>query len=250
MLEAAVVLEAWAGVPAASALAAARELTPDSPRAPQPSVGRLPAPSAHRDGVVPGAAFIVTVIAIACWAEPLASSLGGRVVERGLMLALPLTLALQWGLQSRYLNHPQGVAQLAGRRRRLLVGAAALVAVPAGFLGAAGVLAGLLAVTWTGGTLLVGCRRPLPSAAIVLGTTPAMVAGLRVMTVLAAVAVATTVAVALALRARAVPARPTPGRWPRAVAAGAIGAGLGLMLVLDRTVAFSEGAVPALALSP
>ena len=48
------------------------------------------------------------------------------------MLALPLTLALQWGLQSRYLNHPQGVAQLAGRRRGLLVGAAALVAVPAG----------------------------------------------------------------------------------------------------------------------
>ena len=126
------VLEAWAGVPARSALAAARELMPEAPRTAQPSVGRLPAPSVHQAGLLPGAAFIVTVIAIACWASPLAASLGGRVVEHGLMLALPLTLALQWGLQSRYLNHPQGVAQLAGRRRGLLVGAAALVAVPAG----------------------------------------------------------------------------------------------------------------------
>ena len=117
MLEAAVVLEAWAGVPAQSALAAARKLMPEVPRAAQPSVGRLPAPSVHQAGLLPGAAFIVTVIAIACWASPLASTLGGHVVERGLMLALPLTLALQWGLQSRYLNHPQGVAQLAGRRR-------------------------------------------------------------------------------------------------------------------------------------
>ena len=62
MLEAAVVLEAWAGVPAQSALAAARELMPDAPRTPQPSVGRLPAPSAHQGGLLPGAAFIVTVL--------------------------------------------------------------------------------------------------------------------------------------------------------------------------------------------
>ncbi len=250
MLEAAVVLEAWAGVPARSALAAARELMPESPRASLPSVGRLPAPSVHQAGLLPGVAFIVTVIAIACWASSLASGLGGRVVEHGLMLALPLTLALQWGLQSRYLNHPQGVAQLAGGRRWLLVGAAALAAVPAAVLGVPGVLAGLLAVTWTGGTLLVGCRRPSTYAVIVLAATPAMIAGTEVMAVLAAVAVATTIAVALALPARAVPARPTPGRWPRAVAAGAIGAGLGLMLVLDRTVAYTEGAVPALALLP
>ena len=67
---------------------------------PQPSVGRLPAPSVQQAGLLPGVAFIVTVIAIAFWAAPLASSLGSGVVELGLMLALPLTLALQWGLQS------------------------------------------------------------------------------------------------------------------------------------------------------
>jgi hypothetical protein len=122
--------------------------------------------------------------------------------------------------------------------------------VPAGILGVAGVLAGLLAVTWTGGTLLVGCRRPLTYAIIVIAATPAMMARVEVMAVLAAVALATTGAVALALRTPAVLARPTPGRWPRAIAAGAIGLGLGLMLVLDRTVGFTEGAVPALALLP
>jgi hypothetical protein len=250
MLEAAVVLEAWAGVPAQSALAAARALMSGPPRAPQPSVGRLPTPSVQQAGLLPGAAFIVTVIAIACWAAPLAASLGGGVVERGLMVALPLTLALQWGLQSRYLNHPRGLAQLADRRWALLLGACALVVVLAAAIGRAGVLAGLLTVTWTGGTLLVGCRRPVAYAVTVLAATPLMIAGVAVMEVLAAVAGATMVAVALALRACAAPARPTPGRWQRAVTAGAIGTGLGLMLVLDRTVGFTEGAVPALALLP
>ena len=79
------VLEAWAGVPAQNALAAARELMPESSRAPQPSVGRLPAPSLREGGLLSGTAFVVTVIAIACWASPLASSLGGRVVEHGLI---------------------------------------------------------------------------------------------------------------------------------------------------------------------
>jgi hypothetical protein len=250
MLEAAVVLEAWAGVPAQNALTAARALMHGAPRAPQPSVGRLPAPSVHQAGLMPGAAFIVTVIAIACWAAPLASSLGGGVVERGLMLALPLTLALQWALQSRYLNHPHGLAQLADSRRTLLLAAGGLVVVPAALIGLAGLLAGLLTITWAGGTLLVGCRRPVAYAVIVLAATPAMIAGLFVLAVLAAVAAATMVAVALALRPSAVPARPTPGRWEWAVAAGAIGAGLGLMLVLDRTVGFTVGAVPALALLP
>jgi hypothetical protein len=250
MLEAAVVLEAWAGVPAPSALTSARALMPAAPRVALPSVGRLPAPSAQQAGLLPGAAFIVIVIAIACWAAPLASRLGDGVVQHGLMLALPLTLALQWALQSRYLNHPRGLAQLADRRRTLLLGAGVLVVVPAALIGLTGVLAGLLTVTWAGGTLLVGCRRPVAYAVIVLAATPVMIAGVAVMAVLAAVAAATTVAVALALPASTTPARPTPGRWERAFAAGAIGAGLGLMLVLDRTVGFTEGAVPALALLP
>ena len=83
MLEAAVVLEAWAGVPGAERAGRRARLMPEVPRTPQPSVGRLPAPSVHQAGLLPGAAFIVTVIAIACWASPLASSLGGRSSSAG-----------------------------------------------------------------------------------------------------------------------------------------------------------------------
>ena len=76
MLEAAVVLEAWAGVPAQTALAAASATMPVEPASPQPSAGRLPR---HREGdrvLADGAAFLVCVVAIACWAAPLTSDMG------------------------------------------------------------------------------------------------------------------------------------------------------------------------------
>src|SRR4051794_29393343 len=119
MLEAAVVLEAWAGVPAQAALAAASATMPAEPALPQPSVGRLPR-LRERDGVLlDGAAFMLTVVAIACWTAPLAADAGLRTVERALVLALPLTLALQRALGSRFLDRPQGIAQLAARWRLL-----------------------------------------------------------------------------------------------------------------------------------
>jgi hypothetical protein len=250
MLEAAVVLEAWAGLPAQAALAVARRMMPAEPRLPQPSVGRLPAPSSREGILVEGTALIITVLAIAFWAAPLASSLGVQVVEHGLMLALPLTLALQWGLRSRYLDRADGLAQLADRRWTLLVGAAAVVAVPAIAMGISGTLAGLLTVTWTGGTILVRRRWPAPYAAAVLVATPAMIVGAAALAVVGAMAVLTTVAVAVALRGLATPPHRSPGRWERTVAAGVIGTGLGLMLVLDGTVSWTDGAVPALALLP
>lgn len=250
MLEAAVVLEAWAGVSAQGALAAARALMPTTPTKPQSSVGPLPKPRS-RDGVLlEGTAFIITVIAIACWAAPLALSLGVEVVERALMVALPLTLALQWGLRSRYLDRPQGLAQLADRRWRLLIVAGAVIGVPSILLGLSGALAGLLTVTWSGATILV--RRHWTGAYVVtiLVGTPAMIAGVAPLAIVGAIGGVTMIAVALALRVSGIPARQSPGRWQRAAVAAVIGAGLGLMLVLDRTVSWTEGAVPALALLP
>ncbi len=250
MLEAAVVLEAWAGVPAQGALAAARGLMPAGLRRAQPSVGPLPGPSSREGVLVEATAFVITVIAIALWAAPLASSLGARVVERGLMLALPLTLSLQWGLRSLYLNRPQGLAQLAERRATLVAGAGGLVAVASVVLGLGGMLAALLTVIWTGGTILIRRRWPAAYAVTVIVATAAMLAGLPAVAVLAAIAGATALMVALALDGLAQPVGRAPARGERAVAAAVIGAGLGLMLVLDRTVSFTDGAVPALALLP
>ena len=85
MLEAAVVLEAWAGVPAQAALAAASATMPVEPALPQPSVGRLPRIGDGEGVLAAGMAFMVTVVAIACWAAPLTSSMGGteRLCEEG-----------------------------------------------------------------------------------------------------------------------------------------------------------------------
>jgi hypothetical protein len=253
MLEAAVVLEAWAGVPAQAALAAASATMPAEPALPQPSVGRLPR-HRDRDGVLAdGAAFLITVVAIACWAAPLSTDLGLTAVERGLMLALPLTLALQRVLGGWFLDRPEGVTQLARHQGLVLVGAAAVLLLPALVLGTGGVLAGLLTLTWTGGTVLIRGRRPEVYMVVILLATAALLAGAPALEVVASAAATTLVAVGVVLwasaRGAAVPRRGL-GRGEPVAVAGAIGVGLGVMLVLDRSVSWTEGAVPALALIP
>lgn len=250
MLEAAVVLEAWAGVSAEAALAAASATMPAEPARPQPSVGRLPRRRDREGVLVDGAAFLLTVVAIACWAAPLADSAGLRAVELALTLALPLTLALQRALGSRFLDRPQGIAELARHRAALLAGAAAVLVLPALVLGTGGLLAGLLTVTWTGGTVLIRRRWPALYVVVILAATAAMLAGAPAGTVLALAAATTLLAVVLALRGSARVARRSLGRAEPVAIAGAIGIGLGAMLVLDRTVSWTEGAVPALALIP
>ena len=131
-----------------------------APRRAQPSIGTLPLPDAqeaargrgarvrggrHRDRVLGRAAGDAR-------SAPASSS-------AALILALPVTLALQWGLRSRYLSRPKGLAQLGRRPWMLLLGAVALVAVPSALLGLSGAVAGLLTLTWTGGTILI--RRAL-----------------------------------------------------------------------------------------
>jgi hypothetical protein len=250
MLEAAVVLEAWAGAPAQRALETARALMPRTPSKPQPSVATLPPPRRQPGLVIEGAAFVMAVIAIAFWSAPLASSLGAVVVERALTVALPLTLALQWGLRSRYLGRPKGLAELGRRRRMLLLGACGLVALPSALLGLTGMVAGLLTLTWIGGTLLIRRRWPALYVGVVVLATLAMLGGLPAPAVLGATAGACAVAVAAALRPDRIASRATPGRWSRALGGGLLGAGLGLMLVADPSVSWADGTVPALALLP
>jgi hypothetical protein len=253
MLEAAVVLEAWAGVPAQMALAAASATMPVEPASPQPSAGRLPRHRAGDRVVADGAAFTVTVVAIACWAAPLTSDMGVTAVEHGLALALPLTLALQRILGSRFLDRPQGIAQLALHRGLLLGAAIAALLIPTLLLGAGGTLAGLLTISWTGGTILIRRRWPAVYVAIVLLATAAMVAGAQALDVVAFAAATTVVAVGLALAPSMTGGRPTRrslGRGEPVAVAAAIGVGLGVVLVLDRSVSWTAGAVPALALVP
>jgi hypothetical protein len=250
MLEAAVVLEAWAGVPAEAALDAASATMPAEPARPQPSVGRLPR-RRDRDGVLTGgAAFLVTVVAIACWTAPLSDSAGLVTIEHALMLALPLTLALQRILGSWCLDRPRGIARLAAHRRLLPAAAAIVLLLPALAFGTAGTIAGLLTLTWTAGTVLIRRRRPEVYMVIIVAATAGLLVGAPALTVVAGAAVATLSAVAVVLwRAEPLPHRLLGRSGPIALA-GAIGVGLGAMLVLDGTVSWTAGAVPALALIP
>jgi hypothetical protein len=249
-VEAAVVLEAWAGVPAQRALETARALMPDRPAA--PLVSHTAPTTSQRPPrlVLEGLTFIVTVAAIALWAEPLADALGVGAVKQALGLALPLTLALQWALLTRHLGRPSGLAGLVGRRGALAVAAVAVVALPTALLGSAGTLAGLLTVTWTGGSILIRRGWALGYCAVVAAAVPAILAGVSAPDAVAAVAVITALATALALTTTTASGSVIPGRWSRTGGAALTGAGIGVLLVGDASVGWSTSAAPALALLP
>jgi hypothetical protein len=249
-LEAAVVLEAWAGVPAQRALETARAMMPRLPAEPLASTAK-PAPSRRPPGLLlEGTAFIVTVAAIALWAEPLAAALGVGAVTRALGLALPLTLALQWALVTRHLGRPSGLAGLVSRRGALALAAAVLVAIPAALLGPAGALAGLLTVTWTGGSILIRRGWAAAYCAVVAAAVPAMLLGAPALDVVAAVAAITVAAATWGLTTAGGVRAAIPGRWCRTLASGLTGAGIGVVLVGDPSVSWTGGAAPALALLP
>jgi hypothetical protein len=249
-LEAAVVLEAWAGVPAQRALETARALMPRLPAQPLASSSK-PVASRRPPGLLlEGTAFIVTVAAIALWAEPLAEALGVDAVKRALRLALPLTLALQWALMTRHLGRPSGLTGLVARRGALVLTAVVLVTVPAALLGAPGALAGLLTVTWTSGSILIRRGWAAGYCAVVAAAVPAMLLGAPALGVVAAVAAITVAAATWGLTTAGAWSAAIPGRWSRTLASGLIGAGIGVVLVGDPSVSWTGGAAPALALLP
>jgi hypothetical protein len=250
MLEAAVVLEAWGGVPAAEALRSGQAIMASAAPRSRPSVGRLPGSGDQQTTAIEALSFVISVLAIAGWAAPLSARVGPHILEESLIVALPATLALQWGLASRYLSRPEGLARLGRRPLLLLLVALGLVLVPALAMGRGGAIAGLLTLTWTGGTIVIRARWALMYAGMVVLATVAMAAGLPATNVLGCTAGLTTVAVARAVRARVMPTGRPAGRWGRALVAAGIGAGVGIMLVVDRSVDWSVGSIPAIGLLP
>jgi hypothetical protein len=248
-LEAAVVLEAWAGVPAQRALETARALMPAKPAAALVSAATPATPARPRGLLLEGLGFLVTVIAIALWAEPLSVALGVDAVERALRVALPVTMALQWALHTRHLGRPSGLTGLAGRGGALAAAAVALVGAMALGAGQAGLLAGLLTVTWTGGTILIRRGWAAAYCVTVLAATPVLLAGAPVLMVIAAVAWSTALGAAWALWTTAT-GTPAPGRWSRTLGAGLSGGGVGLLLVIDPSISWAGGTAAALALLP
>jgi hypothetical protein len=96
----------------------------------------------------------------------------------------------------------------------------------------------------------VQCHRPRGYALGVLLTTGALLAGLAPVAVLGVAAAAAALAALAALRPSDDPPRSAGARWTRVGAAASIGAGTGVVLVVDPTVSWTEGAVPAIGLLP
>lgn len=249
-LEAAVVLEAWAGLPADAALRLGRRLR----LAPADGAGARrwrPGDGEGRQGVLAeGVALLIAIIAVAAWAGPLGDALGGAVLEHALKLALPMTLALQWALRSRYLSRRAGLSCLAEDRLAL---SALAVAVLAGLAAIPdfGPVAAMLVAVWVGGTILARRGWGLWYGGLLIAEAVGLELGLPALASLLALAAVTVVADVVAIATASGSALAPPGRLSRALAAGLIGGLLGVLLIGDPSLGWGvHGAFPALALVP
>lgn len=251
-LEAVVVLEAWGGVPTARAFEVGGGALPAAAGVDDPSRHPLPArPAEGRAGIVAeGVALLVAIVAVAVWAGPLSRQLGAGALERALLIALPLTLALQWGLRSRHLSRRAGL-RLVAEERVPLLGLAAVLGTVLVLTPRGGPLAAAFVAIWVAGTLLAQRGWGLLYAALVLGEAIALGLDAPAALSLAALAGVTAAAVLVAIASAGAPAQESPGRLGRALAAAAIGALLGGVLVGDASLGWGvQGAFPALALVP
>jgi hypothetical protein len=249
-LEAAVALEAWGGLRARHALMLGARLIPggEARRASSaPSSGE----PAVRDGILTEAiALTMAILAVASWAGPLSRGLGSGTLARAIVVALPVTIALQWALRSRYLSRTSAFGCLA--RDSLALCAVALLGVeaPLVLLVSYGPLAGMFVAIWVGGTVLARRGWALPYGLLLVGSVIALESGAPaypVLEALTAVIVAGDV-IAIALGARTgEPAGPVG----RALWAASTGGALGGLLVGDPSLGWGiHGLFPALALLP
>jgi hypothetical protein len=251
LLEAVVVLEAWGGVPSTSALELDGVVPPEAAAAAPAPARPLEQADEAREGIVAeGVALLVAIIAVAVWAGPLSRQLGATTLELALRIALPVTLALQWTLRSRYLGRAGGVRQLAEERVPVLLASigvgAAILAIPD-----VGPLVALFVLTWVGGAVLARRGWGLAYAALVSGEAFALGADAPAYASLALLGGIVLVACLIAVATARGGVEQAPGRLPRALAAGAIGGLLGGLLVGDDSLGWGvHGAFPGLALAP
>jgi hypothetical protein len=250
MLEAAVVLEAWGGVQAEAALRLGPRVLLPALRSSDPRRWK-PASSEGRNAVLTeGIALLAAILAIAAWAGPLSAAIGNANFEHALRLALPVTLAVQWALRSRYLSRRAGLACLAEDWFGLILVFAVLgtcLALVPGF----GPVAAMLVAIWGGGTVMVRRGWGLAYGALLIAEAIGLVLGVPAVGSLVVLTAVTLTTVIVAILSASERALTPPGRLSRALAAGVIGGLLGGLLVGDPSLGWGiHGTFPALALVP
>jgi hypothetical protein len=251
VLEATVVLEAWTGRPAQSAMSSAQHLVGvDGP--PERATGELDAAddSLQHSVIAEGVTLVLLILSVAAWAGPIRRALGPDILADAIRVALPIAVALQWGLRSRYLSRPDGLACLA--RDRIGVCMVALLAVaPLFFVPLWGPMAAMLIAVWVGGSVVtIRGWGPIYATVLVVGTV-AMGRGLDPYAVLGALVGITLAMCVAAVRTSRRPNAGRAGTMRRALPAALIGCFIGLLLVMDPTLGWGvHGLHPAIALLP
>jgi hypothetical protein len=252
VIEATVVLEAWGGRPARKAMSTARGLLPGG-LPPLRTNGRLD--PAEGDGqtsvLVEGIALVLSILSVAAWAKPLGRAFGAHTLAEAIRFGLPIAVALQWGLRSRYLSRRTGLALLArdGRANGLILGL--LIELPLALVPRWGPIAAMMVAIWVGGTVMtrrgwgLAYAAALVASAVVLdGHGPGYV-------VLASLAAVTTTGCLGAVLTGGVAGDERPGPLRRGLLAAMLGASVGILLVGDPSLGWGvHGVHPAIALVP
>ncbi len=249
-LEAAVVLEAWAGIrPAAALKLGEQTVAAHSPDTAQGHTMSRRPPVVDKALLAEGTALLIAVAAVALWTRPFVDALGAVVWNNAVFIALPLAIGMQWMLRSRYLGRPNGLVSL---KREWPVGLFVFVLLEAAALslGLREQVAILLIMTWVGGPIMVRRGWGLAYVVLLVGVSALVNLGVDPLPVLTAAATITTLGAVLSL-VTAEAGHEAAGRMPRAILAGLMGAGIGCVLVVDTTIGWgTQGALPAIALVP
>ncbi|MGH2891192.1 MAG: hypothetical protein ACRDNJ_16360 [Solirubrobacteraceae bacterium] len=254
VLEATVVLEAWTGRTAAAAMASAGDLVrSDAPPIRALSSVEPPADGDQSSVVAEGVTLVLLIVSIAAWATPIRRHLGPDVLSHAIRVALPIAVALQWGLRSRYLGRPQGIACLARDRAIFWAAILAVVEVPLMLLGSWGVIAAMLVPIWVGSAILIRRGWGLTYAGLLVAATVAMTGDVSAPELMLGVLTTITLLMCVAAVRTRTGGRSgmRAGSISRALIAALIGAVLGVLLVADPSLGWGvHGSYPALALVP
>ncbi len=252
VIEATVVLEAWGGRPARRAMAAARDLLPQGipPLRINGRVDKVDGDEQH-GVVVEGIALILSILSVAAWAKPLSASLGTHTLAEAIRVALPITVALQWGLRSRYLSRRTGLALLARHGLACVLLGAIGVLTPLVLLGRWGPVAAMLVAIWVGGTVMTRRGWGVPYAAALVGSAVALDQHAGTYLALGSLTTLTLAGCVAAVLTRRAVTDERAGPWRRALVASVLGGAVGILLVGDPSLGWGvHGMHPAIALVP
>jgi hypothetical protein len=252
VLEATVVLEAWAGKAARPAMSTARDLI-DLDGPPLQSRSKLePTEDREQQSVTAeGITLVLLILSVAAWATPIRKQLGPGVLSHAIRVALPIAVALQWTLRSRYLSRRAGLSCLARDSVACCALLILLVEVPLILIPSWGLIAAMLVPVWVGGTVLTRRGWGLMYAAVLVVGTIALDSGQPTYVVLGALTAITLLMCLAAVVTRRQPTDERAGTVHRAALAALLGGAIGVLLVADPSLGWGvHGVHPAIALLP